>query len=55
MDDYRVEFNVTPPVEATPEQVEQWIQYCVGWRADIAIDNPLSGFDLTGISGMDIQ
>lgn len=30
-------------------QFEEWVQYCVGHRADIDSDNPLSDLDLTGV------
>lgn len=31
------------------EQFEEWVQFCVGHRADIDTDNPLSDLDLTGV------
>ena len=40
------EITVVVPVAATDEQVDEWVEYNVGYRADMRLDNPLSDHDL---------
>ena len=46
MTTYRVTFEVTPPVDATEDQVEEWVRYCLGELGGIENENPLSDYDL---------
>ena len=47
MSTYTVKFEVTPPVDATKEQVEAWVRYCLGDLCGIDLANPLSNHDLS--------
>lgn len=42
----KVEFYFTPPVEATKEQIEEWIEFCLCERFDMRNDNPLVDCDI---------
>jgi len=33
----------------TNEQFEEWVKFCVGHRADIHNDNPLSDMDMSAV------
>lgn len=46
MDTQRFIIEVAVPVEATDEQVEEWVRFCVGNRGSIPNSNPLSEHDL---------
>lgn len=35
-----------PNVGATESEVEEWIQFNVGYSADIGLANPLHGYDM---------
>lgn len=48
MTTYRVTFEITPPVPATKEQVEEWVRFQVGSNGDIELENPLSDYDMEG-------
>ncbi|MCX8167189.1 MAG: hypothetical protein N3E37_05065, partial [Candidatus Micrarchaeota archaeon] len=39
-------FEITPPVECTKEQFEEWIKYRLGIRDEIKLSNPLHEYDL---------
>lgn len=41
-----VRITVDIPVEATDEQIKQWLKYETGYCADIPMSNPLSHYDL---------
>ncbi len=41
-----VTFTITPPIECTKEQFEEWIDYCLKQRHDISLENPLHEYDL---------
>lgn len=45
---YRVTFQITPPVDATEEQVEEWIKFHIGATGSMKGDNPLADHDLDG-------
>lgn len=46
MTTYRVTFEITPPVDATAEQVEEWVKFQVGNVGGISLENPLSDHDI---------
>lgn len=37
---------LTPPVDATDNQIQEWVEYCTGYRGSISMDNPLNQYDL---------
>ncbi|MDR1837560.1 MAG: hypothetical protein LBQ89_07880 [Treponema sp.] len=41
MKEYRIEFVIKVPKEATDEQVKEWAQYMVGDTGRLSSDNPL--------------
>jgi hypothetical protein len=41
-----VEFQVEIPVEATEEEIEEWVRFCLGEHGSMCGDNPLSCHDL---------
>ena len=41
-----VKFSVKPPVEATEEQIREWIYFELGYHAQMSTDNPLHEYDL---------
>jgi hypothetical protein len=41
-----VNITVTAPVKCTEEQFREWIEFCVGYRANISIDNPLVNYSI---------
>jgi len=47
---YEVEFTVTPPVDATEDQVQEWLEFCLGANAEISKSNPLSDYDMSADS-----
>lgn len=57
MSTYTVRFDVDLPDAATPEQAEEFIQFCIGARADCSTDNPLAFDDLAshGVSNVDVS
>lgn len=38
--------TVVAPVECTPEQLREWVEFGVGYRGGISMDNPLHEYDL---------
>ncbi len=42
----KAEIEFTPPIEATPQQIREWAEFCLGVRGDISIENPLHEYDL---------
>lgn len=41
-----ITITVKVPTKCTDEQFEEWVEYCVGYRGDISMENPLCGYDL---------
>ncbi len=41
-----VRINVVAPVECTEEQFQEWVEYCLGYRGSISMQNPLHEYDL---------
>lgn len=41
-----VKFETELPVEATDQQIQQWLEYCLGATGGIESSNPLSDYDL---------
>ena len=41
-----VRIRVDAPCECTDEQFKEWVEYSVGYRGGISIDNPLHQYDL---------
>lgn len=41
-----VTMTATIPVDATDEQIQEWIEYCTHNRGGISIENPLSDYDM---------
>ena len=46
MSTYTVTFEVTPPVDATSDQVEEWVKFQIGNMGGMSLENPLSDYDL---------
>ena len=46
-----VNFEVVAPIEATVEQVREWIAFELNARADMQEDNPLAEYDLEPTRG----
>lgn len=47
MREFEVKFFITPPVEATDSEVQEWIEYSLGDRGSIEMDNPLCDHELS--------
>lgn len=41
-----VRIKVTPPVAATREEIQEWVEYCTGYCGGISEDNPLCEYDM---------
>lgn len=41
-----INIKVTAPIECTGDQFKEWVEYCLGSRASISIENPLHEYDL---------
>lgn len=37
---------VTAPCECTNVEMDEWVEFCVGYTAQISTENPLLEFDL---------
>jgi hypothetical protein len=46
MGKFSVEFEIDVPVDATEEQVEEWLSFQLGETASIMCSNPLSSHDI---------
>jgi hypothetical protein len=38
--------TVTAPCECTDAEMEEWVEFCLGYTAQISTENPLWEFDL---------
>jgi len=38
--------KVDAPVECTPEQLREWVEFNVGYRGGISMYNPLNDYDM---------
>jgi len=47
MKQYNVAFVLVPTIEATDDQVQEWVEYKTGYRGSMSMDNPLVDYDLT--------
>ncbi|HAR46419.1 MAG TPA: hypothetical protein DCS05_09700 [Nitrospiraceae bacterium] len=45
-----VQFEADVPEEATDEQTEEWVRFCLHERGSMAADNPLATHDMEAIS-----
>jgi len=41
-----ITITVIAPIECTDEQFQEWAEFCLGYRGNISIDNPLHEYDL---------
>lgn len=41
-----IRITVTAPEECTEEEFKEWVEYCVGYRGGISIENPLADHDM---------
>ncbi len=41
-----IRITVKSPVDCTEEEFRAWIYFCLGYRADIQMSNPLHEYDL---------
>lgn len=46
-----VQFEADVPEEATGEQTEEWVNFCLGARGSMAADNPLATHDMEAVFG----
>ena len=42
--EYRI--TVTAPCECTSAEMDEWVEFCLGYTAQISTENPLWEFDL---------
>ena len=42
-----VRATVEVPADATPQQIQEWVEFCLGVRSSIPISNPLAEYDLS--------
>lgn len=38
--------TVVAPIECTSEQLREWVEYCVGYRGGVSIENPLHEYEI---------
>jgi len=41
-----VTMTVKAPIECTDEQFTEWVEFCLGSRGSMSIDNPLHEYDI---------
>jgi len=41
-----LKITVIAPIECTDEHFQEWCEYCLNYRGDISIENPLHEYDL---------
>lgn len=50
-DFYEVRFTVRLPAEATPEEAESWLRFCLHDTNSMRVDNPLSRYEIEPVRG----
>jgi len=41
-----IRITVKAPCECTDEQFQEWVEYCLGYRGGVSMENPLHEYDL---------
>jgi len=48
-----ITITVLSPVDCTDEQFQEWVEFCLGYRGGMSVENPLHEYDLE-VSNVDI-
>lgn len=41
-----ITITVKAPIQCTDEQFQEWVEYCLGYRGGMSMENPLHEYDL---------
>jgi len=41
-----IKINVVAPIECTDEQFQEWVEFCLMYRGNMSMNNPLHEYEL---------